>query len=246
MKRCILTILCSLLLSGIGQADTALSSAPARPEICSRIEQAVVQAVRTGFPEWQNAVVSAQGKFSSQLLQSLADIAPTPAYRIEIIIPENSIPGQKLMVKVKLWTGEVTVRTFYVMTILTAIADRCIAARDIAVQEKMTADMIEERSVDLAVIPIDSITAPREVTGLEARTIIKKGEVLKAWMFQPRPLFRKGDEVVLVYRDGDLVLRLKGKAVEDGFPGKKVKCYRINSVKSFVGIVQNDGTVIID
>lgn len=240
--RTVTYVITGIAVGGLLFLYQAKAEVPAgKLPVCSVIEEKTAQAFRDYFPQWRDAKIIVEGNFDKRKLELLTDVLPVMISKVSI--PEESIPSGKHIVKIELSTQPT--QSFFLQTKVMAIARRCVSIREISPQEALTPELFTLAPVNLTAYSDMLVSAPENVVGMESKTRIKKDEVIRAWMIRPRPVFRRGAEVTLVYREEQVELRFKGKAMEDGFVGKKVKCFRLNSVKSFSGIVIDEKTVLI-
>ena len=116
----------------------------------------------------------------------------------------------------------------------TATASILLAAREIP------------RGTILVAADIDAAASEaKEILGWEAKRVIRLGEVLRAPAIAPAQLIRSGDTVQLVWRDGDLELRMTGRAMGSATEGETV-LVRVDTQRRFEGIAEAPGVVRLD
>ncbi len=84
------------------------------------------------------------------------------------------------------------------------------------------------------------------VTGLVARRPIPAGAVLTPEQLRPPRLVRQGDDVVILARTGNLMVRMMGKALMDGAAGDRVRVRNHSTKKVIHGIVTAKGVVRVN
>lgn len=80
-------------------------------------------------------------------------------------------------------------------------------------------------------------TSFQNVEGMEARRDIKPGQVLTPGLVNPRKLVTRGQHVTIIAQRGNLVLRLKGKALMDGREGQTIRIQNMSTNKLLYGDV---------
>jgi flagellar basal body P-ring formation protein FlgA len=81
--------------------------------------------------------------------------------------------------------------------------------------------------------------------GWVTRRVVNEGEVLRPPTIAPADVVRSGDPVQLVWRSGDLELRLSGHAMGSAAVGEVVRV-RVDSRRRFEGTVLEEGIVLLD
>jgi flagella basal body P-ring formation protein FlgA len=82
--------------------------------------------------------------------------------------------------------------------------------------------------------------------GLLARNPIYVGEVITERHLQPRVLIKRNEFATVQSRVGDLVVTGRAKALMDGHAGDTIMLVNPSSKKELSGVVQPDGTVVVD
>ncbi len=74
---------------------------------------------------------------------------------------------------------------------------------------------------------------------------IKKGSILKKSFLKKEPLIRRGEEVNVIFRSGNLEISFSGKALDTGFYGDIIRVKSLNTGKILRGRVISEGSVLI-
>ena len=99
------------------------------------------------------------------------------------------------------------------------------------------------RGATLESADIDSEAADAgTVVGWVAKRLIRVGEVLRAPAIAPADLVRSGDTVQLVWREGDLEIRMSGRAMGSAAAGENV-LVRVDTQRRFEGVAEAPGVV---
>lgn len=85
-----------------------------------------------------------------------------------------------------------------------------------------------------------------QVTNMVVRRSIKSGKILSPGMLKPKRLVNRGDEVMILAETGNLSIRVKGKALMDGFFGQRIKVKNVNSRRIFQATVISNGLVKVN
>lgn len=109
---------------------------------------------------------------------------------------------------------------------VTADVRHLVAARDLARDEELTADVVEWRDGPLDGQLLESLPTQAQVLGTRARRPIVRGEVITATIVKVPPAVRAGDPVTLVIRIGSMEVRGTGRAVSSGAVGDVIRVMR--------------------
>lgn len=114
------------------------------------------------------------------------------------------------------------------------------AKRDIAFQSEVNPADFEKLEAELtnSKVLVGEIPA-----GHRSTKKIKLGEILQVDQIQPIPLVLKDHQVVVCVRDGNVEIKILGKAMNDGWLGDQILISNPTSKKIFRGRVSGNGTV---
>jgi len=82
------------------------------------------------------------------------------------------------------------------------------------------------------------------IFGNGTRVLFKNTETIEPKSREFSPVFKKGDNVIIVVRKGDITIEMKGKALRDGFENEDAEV-RVKSGKLIKGKI-SDGKVIVN
>lgn len=85
-----------------------------------------------------------------------------------------------------------------------------------------------------------------QTTNMIVRRPIKQGRILSPGMLKPKRLVNQGDEVLILAETGNLSIRVKGKALMNGFLGQRIKVKNVNSRRIFQATVISNGLVKVN
>ena len=100
---------------------------------------------------------------------------------------------------------------------------------------------IEER--DTGRIRKAYYTDPASLIGQRARRAIATGRVLDPGMLEQRQLVKKGATVQIVASQGALQVRMKGKALDNGAQGERIRARNLGSGREITGEVVASGVI---
>lgn len=170
---------------------------------------------------------------------------PEGASSVEFVIPEGSnvvgrtiLPLQILnrsneLIETKQLLSEVKVMYTFYKTNRLLKRGELLRASDLAPVELNVANYSDRQLLMLA-----------EIVGKEAKTTIAKNTIVGDWMVREMPLIRQGEMVNLVFQENGLLLKAKGKALEDGLLGSYIRVQSsMKANKIIVGEVINEKSV---
>lgn len=133
--------------------------------------------------------------------------------------------------------------TLYVQAHITAYTEVLIANRTIRRGEHLTtADFTLEKR-DLSLLPKNYLTLPEHAEGLVAKRPVQRGSVLIANVLEAPRLVHRGQTISLLAIRNGIQVRMKGKSLNDGISGQRVRVKNLSSNRIIEGIVIDEGTV---
>ena len=93
--------------------------------------------------------------------------------------------------------------------------------------------------------PRQDIEPTEELINYVVLRTVKKGEVLVKSYLKKEPLVRRGQEVSVIYRSGNLEISFNGKALDTGFYGDVIRVRSFNTGKLLRGRVISEGSVLL-
>lgn len=129
----------------------------------------------------------------------------------------------------------------------TISVERLVATlnRDVERGQQITEDDVswDYRRLDHIGAPLVS---PENFAQISARTLIRAGSVLTKNQVSVTPLVVRNQPTRVTAVNGSLMVRMKAMAMDNGAAGDHVRLKNLQTGKIFVGLVEADGTVIVD
>ncbi|RLJ69986.1 flagella basal body P-ring formation protein FlgA [Hydrogenivirga caldilitoris] len=94
--------------------------------------------------------------------------------------------------------------------------------------------------------PRQDVSSPEELINYVTLKKIKKGGQVKKSLLKKEPLIRRGQEVSLIYRSGNLEISFRGKALDTGFYGDTIRVRSLNTGKILRGRVISEEGVLLE
>lgn len=95
-------------------------------------------------------------------------------------------------------------------------------------------------------IPSFMVQNPGTIIGKEAKRNLRAGTPLYHKQFREVPAVRKGSLATIIFNKGRVKLTTDGTVMEDGEAGELVRILNRDSKQMLKGIVQNNGTILVN
>jgi len=118
-----------------------------------------------------------------------------------------------------------------------------VLTRAISAGEVITADLLAQETRDATRIVGAPLTDPSAAIGQAARRALAAGSVLTAAHLRAPDAVRRGDQVILISRQGGIEVRMAGRALAAGGPGERISAENLSSRRRVQGVVMGDGEV---
>ncbi len=128
------------------------------------------------------------------------------------------------------------------LRVLTTVAS---AARDIENGSIIVEDDIDLTKVELSTVRPGAITSIESLIGKQAVRSIRRGDIFTHSSVADIADINPGEEVSIIVRGEGFEISAKGKALEKGYKGEKIKVLMENSRKVLTGTVLETGKVEI-
>ncbi|CAM2007396.1 flagellar basal body P-ring formation chaperone FlgA [Acanthopleuribacter pedis] len=90
------------------------------------------------------------------------------------------------------------------------------------------------------------LVTPEQFSQISARTMIRAGSVLTKHQVAITPLVIRNQPTRVTARNGSLKVRMKAMAMDNGSAGDHVRLKNLQTGKIFVGLVNADGSVVVE
>ncbi|MBP7793252.1 MAG: flagellar basal body P-ring formation protein FlgA [Candidatus Goldbacteria bacterium] len=134
-------------------------------------------------------------------------------------------------------------RIIPVSVLIKVTTDCMVAGQNIKIKEPVIDKVILQKT-DITYLPNDVITDVETVRNKISRHAIAKGTVILNSMLDSMPIFKRGDNVTVAVKRGNITVETTGISMEDGKEGSIVKVKLVTG-KIIEGRVLSDGKVII-
>lgn len=234
IKRFLSVFCCFVLLGGAA----ALAVSPLK------LAQTIKDYALKKNPDWQGLeirVTFKQGEKSVELIKAEPDNA-------QLVIADGygtaRAAGETLLpVTVKSSKG---IKKYFVRARISALKNIAVAARPIKRGATiMTGDLTMEAR-DVATMPRTFFTGTGKLVSSEAKTNILKDSVVLTWMVRPVPVIKANQETTILVMSKGLLVRTKGKALQDGYVGDSIRVQRLDSRTMLTGAVNSAGQVEVE
>lgn len=114
-----------------------------------------------------------------------------------------------------------------------------VAARRISAGEKLTAEIVRQRTMDLTRLRELPADVPGALEGREAARLIQEGSVILRSDLRRPAAVEPGDPVTMIYRSGGMEIHLSCTARQARADGQSLRLYCSETGKDYVGILIN-------
>jgi flagella basal body P-ring formation protein FlgA len=198
----------------------------------TRVEQAIVAAVHARM-----------GEAIDVTLDDLTIDAPdAPTGEVIATLPPDARFGARVRVMLRMprADGQAT-RAGAADVVVRATRPTWVASRALARNGEIGAGDADRRAQPLDGLRVQAL--PADVSGMKVTRDVAPGQILLSHMLQPVPVVRRGDQVTIAVRFGELVASTLGVATSDGRLGDAVKVTTSDSGKAIVAHVIGRGAV---
>ncbi|SYZ73588.1 exported hypothetical protein [Candidatus Zixiibacteriota bacterium] len=121
-----------------------------------------------------------------------------------------------------------------------------VATSDIRRNENITDQNCRLERADitgLTEVPLSDIS---QLPGKWSKRYIRKGQILTSGMVEEIPTVLSGQPISILYRSSTFEISARGKALQSGYSGEKIRVQNIQSNKIISGTVVDDRTVSVE
>lgn len=224
---------CLLFVTFLLQTGGAAADTRVQAHIEQQVESAIHQHYLARVPE-------SRVKVTVNPINNSLSLTPCNQ-PLQIDLPFSS--GERVTARVscsapRRWTLFVTARVQQFVTLVTA-------ARPISRNSRIGNAALALRELDISRLRSDYYTRLQDVVGQTARVPIANGEVIRPRMLEAALAVHRGDLVTLEVRKGNLLIRSKGIALEDGRLQQQIDVKNQSSGRELRGIVTAPGVVTL-
>ncbi len=212
-----------------------LLAVPARaldnPE--EKIAKIIEDLVIARHPEWVDSDIRVTFKYADEIFEGLRKLEGDVDFKVVEVYKEFKPVGNIILpieVSSDGSTRKVFIRAKVEVFQKIVVASKYIKREEIIGEDDLT---LEER--DIAMLPPKYFEDSILVIDTEARTSIPKKSVIFEWMIKEIPLVHRGDEVSILVKGSNLLVKARGTALEDGYLDKKIKVKSKKSDKTVEG-----------
>ncbi|MFH1683846.1 MAG: flagellar basal body P-ring formation chaperone FlgA [Candidatus Margulisiibacteriota bacterium] len=226
---CLLVIVWLLFLGNWDLPAEALDN----PE--AKLADVVEDYVLTAHPDWIGLDMRVTFKFADKIFASLKNINDKAEFKI-VDVYKDFRPVGNVIFPIKI-TGDSINRKVFVRAKVEVFKPVVVSAKKIKRGETIVEEDVAVEERDIAMLPEKYFKDQIMVIGTEAKTTIPKNSTIFSWMVKEVPLVHRGDNVAILVKGENLLIKTEGAVLMDGYLGKEVKVKRKDSKKSVEGIL---------
>ena len=119
------------------------------------------------------------------------------------------------------------------------------ARNEVYLHQRITADDVSARIVNLAEVPPNLVNELSDVIGKRAKSLIHSGELFRENLVEIPPMVEKGKHVKLIAKKGLVEVSTIGVAVKNGQKDEQIPVMNLKSKKIIMGRVVDTSTVYV-
>lgn len=177
--------------------------------------------------------------FSSDLNAPIGDI------RLTAELPYGIRKSGPTIVNVTISSGGQVYEKISLRYNVKVYEDIIIAAKPIAPHEPLTADNLAYQRTDVARITGSYFTDISKLSGLNAKRAIATGALISDISLEKPILVKRGSNVTITARSGDMAITASGEALQDGTEGQIIRVQNTNSKRIITAKIVGEGLVQI-
>jgi len=153
----------------------------------------------------------------------------------------NGLAGGRGVVGVRCTGGKPW--KIYVPVTLALMESVVVSRHPLVRGQTVQADDLMLSEVDVSKLHKAYFTRIEDVVGLRSKRAVAGGKTLHAGLLQRAKWVKRGNQVQIVAISGGLEVRMKGKALDDGGRGDRIKVKNLRSGRVITGTVAGTGLV---
>jgi flagella basal body P-ring formation protein FlgA len=207
------------------------------------LKDVIEDYVMTKYPEWIGYDIKIDLKYADKILEGLEEVDEDAVLSV-VEVYQDFKPLGNVIFPIEVLTKDET-RRIFVRAKVEVFKNVVIALRSIKRGEVIQVEDLGMESRDIASIPQRYFDHIAQVADMEAKTSIPRNSTIFEWMIKEVPLVHRGDDVLIRVTAPDLRVKVKGRALEDGYLGKwiKVRSEKSNDKEPLEGILISSSEV---
>ena len=204
------------------------------------IVHAVETAIRRQMPWKREAVTISNIRFNDDIK------LPTGTLTHRIIANRNEDYLGSTTLALHLFVDGDLIKKTWVNADICVMADVVSVVRPLGKQQRITREDLSLISADLSDLPSNTIRNIEDVIGNRTTQMIYPNTILKAGMFIPPPLVKRGDIVKIIAHTGPMTITATGKVKQKGARGEMVHVINTDSNRVITARVVGPGAVEVE
>jgi flagella basal body P-ring formation protein FlgA len=203
-------------------------------------------SLEAGLTDWlvrQYALDTAHARIS--LVHSDLATADLSAFDMKVVPLVLSEPKGRFPVRVELYqNGALSAKGSATLEIR-KLADLLVPTRGIKRTEPLLPDQFVTKRLDVTGLTDDFLADPSQLAGCRAKTDLAADKQVPISRVDKIPDVENGYPVTIVASDGQLEIRTRGVALQNGRIGEMIQVRNVESKKIVVGRITSAGTITI-
>ena len=211
-----------------------------------RIEEIIRRYIIEREPDWRQAQVVLEFKGLEAVAADVDKYGPNSNLKVNY----DRVPKltSKLVFPLLVEVEGIPKTVVYVQTRIRVNKSVVVTRQKIKKRTRITTRDVERKMQEISNLPANYFAAEKDLIGKEATTSLPPGTIILPWMVQAETVVKRGDTVRILFKGQGLELMGEGKALQDGFVGKKIRVQSLmfKSKKEMDGVVVGTGEVKVE
>jgi flagella basal body P-ring formation protein FlgA len=178
------------------------------------------------------------GRLDSRLRLSQCDMP------LEVYLPQGSRDLGRFTVGVRCTDDKPW--SLHVPTTVTIYKNIIVTAESLARGKILTENDFKHLEYDVSKLPAGYIVDASYGVGMELKRRLSGGVPLTTTMMRKPKIIKRGQQVSIIAKAGNVEVRMSGKALAHGAVGERIRVLNLKSKKKLEGIVTPSGDVKVD
>jgi flagella basal body P-ring formation protein FlgA len=187
----------------------------------AKIAKVIEDYVIATYPDWAGLEIRITFKYADRLFEGLRALEGEVEFKIAEVYT-NLKPVGNVIFPIEVSAGEES-RKVFVRAKVEVFKKVVVAARHIKRGTMISLDDVKLEERDIAMFPQSYYADLEGVLLKETKTSVPRNSTIFEWMIKEIPMVRRGDEVTILVKGPNLLVRTTGMALEDGYEGKWLK-----------------------
>jgi len=236
IHRCTLIFSCSVFCLGM-TFTTSVNAQQTIMQEHDEIRQNIEQFVKQQFPK-SYSINTQVGKIDPHLQLSACE------QRLETFYPVGARKSGVTSVGIRCIGAKGW--TIYLPVNIRIFGETVVSKRALARGAVLHKSDLAVAKRDLSRVNSNYYTSIEQLEGMRLRRSLAQGSILQSSFVKQRHMVKRGELITILAESQGITIRVKGKAMMDGFRGQSIRIRNVRSKRDLQGEVVGPGTVRVN